>query len=85
MCASHRQFLVCIVADSSRSLRVVRASWQKFSTPNLVTEIWVLEILFLFLPFFLAKAFGFEEFWVRGLVQNFAEQELVRNSHLLLQ
>jgi hypothetical protein len=85
VCASHRQILVCIVADSSRSLCVVRASWQKFSTPDLVTEIWVLEILFLFLPFILAKTFGFEEFWVRGLVQNFAEQELVRNSHLLLQ
>jgi hypothetical protein len=40
---------------------------------------------FFSLPFILAKAFGFEEFWVRGLVQNFAEQELVRNSHLLLQ
>ncbi len=77
MCASHRQILVCIVADSSRSLCVVRASCQKFSTPDLVTEIWVLEIFFLFLPFILAKTFGFEEFWVRGLVQNFAEQELV--------
>jgi hypothetical protein len=41
VCASHCQIPVCIVATSSRSLCVVRASWQKFFTPDLVIEIWV--------------------------------------------
>ncbi len=59
VCASHRQILVCIVADSSRSLCVVRASWQKFSTPDLVTEIWVLEISFSFSSFYFGKNFWF--------------------------